>query len=141
MTHIITRLCTRDGSCSEVCPVECIVPGNPQDKYPWYFIDPDTCIDCGACIPECPTEAIFVEDEVPDAFEASGGEWVSMPAGTPGYDKEYTVTNIHGVEVKFSNAKQLEAGEELDLTEDIQPNYDFFTEGPGYWDGWEDHAK
>ena len=66
MTHIITGLCLRDSGCIEVCPVECIVPGMPQDKWPLYYIDPDTCIDCGACIPECPYEAIFTEDEVVD---------------------------------------------------------------------------
>ena len=141
MTHIITRLCMRDSGCAEVCPVECIVPGNPQEKYPWYYIDPDTCIDCGACIPECPYEAIFVEDEVPDAYAANGGEWACMPAGTPGYDQEYSGTNHHGVAVNIASAKQLEAGDELDLTDDIQANYDFFEDGPGYWDGWEDHAK
>lgn len=141
MTHIITRLCLRDGGCVDVCPVECIVPGNPQDKYPWYYIDPDICIDCGACIPECPFEAIFTEDEVPDAYEATGGEHVSMPAGTSGCDAEYTGTNHYGVEVKLVATKELEAGEVVDLTPDIQPNYDFFTDGPGYWDGWEDHAK
>ena len=64
MTHIITSLCLRDGACVEVCPVECIVPGQPENEWPWYFIDPDTCIDCGACIPECPYEAIFIEEEV-----------------------------------------------------------------------------
>ncbi len=141
MTHIITRLCLRDSGCAEVCPVECIVPGTPQEQFPWYYIDPDTCIDCGACIPECPYEAIFVEDEVPDVYVATGGEWAAMPAGTPGYDTEYTGTNHHGVEVTIPSAKQLEAGEELDLTEDIQPNFDFFEDGDGYWDGWEDHAK
>lgn len=141
MTHIITRLCLRDGGCVDVCPVDCIVPGDPQDKYPWYYIDPDTCIDCGACIPECPYDAIFTEDEVPDAYEASGGEYASMPGGAAGYDKEYSGANHNGVDVKVAGAKELEAGETLDLTPDIQPNYDFFTDGPGYWDGWEDHAK
>lgn len=141
MTSIITRLCMRDSGCAEVCPVECIVPGDPQDKYPWYYIDPDTCIDCGACHPECPYEAIFDEDDVPDAYIATGGEWACMPVGTAGYDTPYTGTNHHGVEVNISSARQLEAGEELDLTEDIQANYDFFEDGPGYWDGWEDHAK
>jgi ferredoxin len=75
MTHIITSLCLRDGGCVTVCPVECIVPGKPQEEWPWYYIDPDTCIDCGACVPECPYSAIFPEDEVPSAYKASGGEY------------------------------------------------------------------
>ena len=141
MTHIVTRLCLRDSGCQEVCPVECIVPGTPVDKYPWYYIDPDTCIDCGACIPECPYEAIFAEDEVPDAFEATEGLFLAMPAGTPGYDTEYTGENHHGVEVKIASAKKCSAGETFDLTEDIKPNYEFFEDGPGYWDGWEDFGK
>jgi len=117
------------------------VPGKPVEEWPNYYIDAETCIDCGACAPECPYEAIFVEDEVPDAYAANGGEWACMPAGTPGYDQEYSGTNHHGVGVTIASAKQLEAGEELELTDDIQPNYDFFEDGPGYWDGWEDHAK
>lgn len=141
MTYIITSLCLRDGGCVEVCPVECIVPGMPEDKWPWYYIDPETCIDCGACIPECPYEAIFTEDETPDAYDASGGEFAAMPAGTAGFDKSWTGTNHHGVEITIKTTRELEAGEVLDLTEDIQPNYDFFEGGPGYWDGWEDHGK
>jgi ferredoxin len=141
MTYIITSLCLRDGGCVDVCPVECIVPGKPQDKYPWYYIDPDTCIDCGACIPECPYEAIFVEDEVPDAFEATGGEYQAMPAGTAGFDTVFEADNHHGQAVKIESTRQLEAGEVLDLTQDIQPNYDFFSDGPGYWDGWMDYVK
>ena len=65
MTHIITNICLRDGGCAEVCPVECIVPGKPEEEWPLYYIDPDTCIDCGACVPECPWEAIFPEEDVP----------------------------------------------------------------------------
>ena len=61
MTHIITSLCLRDSGCVDVCPVECIVPGKPVAEWPWYYIDPDTCIDCGACVPECPVEAISME--------------------------------------------------------------------------------
>lgn len=141
MTHIITSLCLRDSGCVEVCPVECIVPGTPQDKWPWYYIDPDTCIDCGACIPECPYEAIFTEDEVPSAYEARGGEFISMPVGTAGYGESWSGENHHGVTVKLSSVKALSAGETVDLTEDIQPNYDYFKSGPGYWDGWQDHGK
>lgn len=68
MTHVITTLCIRDGACVEVCPVECIVPGIPEDEWPLYYIDPDTCIDCGACVPECPVEAIFPEEDLPDEY-------------------------------------------------------------------------
>ena len=128
MTHIITSLCLRDSGCVEVCPVECIVPGIPQEEWPWYYIDPDTCIDCGACIPECPFEAIFVEDEVPDAYAAVGGESISR-VGLSGH---YEGTNHHGESVVLDTVKELAAGEEVDLTEDIQANYDYFESGPGY---------
>lgn len=132
MTYIITSLCLRDSGCVEVCPVECIVPGKPVEEWPWYYIDPDTCIDCGACVPECPFEAIFVEDEVPDQYEAKGGEQVSKPKGTAGYDEVYDGTNHHGEAVHLEGVRTLEAGETVDLTPDIQPNYDYFQSGPGY---------
>ena len=71
MTHIITSLCVRDRGCIDVCPVECMIPGQPINEWPWIYIDPDTCIDCGACVPECPYEAIFPEEEVPVEDEAA----------------------------------------------------------------------
>jgi ferredoxin len=132
MTHIITSLCLRDAGCVDVCPVECIVPGKPVEEWPWYYIDPDTCIDCGACIPECPFEAIFTEDEVPAAYEAKGGEKISMPAGTPGFDEAYDGSDHHGESVHVDHTRTLKAGEVVDLTPDIQPNYDYFQKGPGY---------
>jgi ferredoxin len=141
MTHIITSLCLRDGGCVDVCPVECIVPGMPQDKYPWYYIDPATCIDCGACIPECPFEAIFTEDEVPEAYSAKGGEKQAQPVGTPGFSESYAGSNHHGHAVAMEGVRTLAAGETLNLKPDIQPNYDYFQNGPGYWDGWQQHAK
>lgn len=141
MTHIITSLCLRDSGCVEVCPVECIVPGMPQDQYPIYYIDPDTCIDCGACVPECPLEAIFAEEDMPEPFVAEGGEYIVNPVGTAGFDTEYTGENHHGVEVKLASTRILEAGEEVDFTDDIAANAEFFEDGPGYWEGWEDHAK
>jgi NAD-dependent dihydropyrimidine dehydrogenase PreA subunit len=132
MTYIITRLCLRDSGCVDVCPVECIVPGKPKDVWPWFYIDPETCIDCGACVPECPYEAIFPEDEVPDAFEALGGEVISMPASS-GLSESWSGENHHGTTVVLSHTRVLEAGEVLDLTEDTPPNYDFFEDdGPGY---------
>jgi ferredoxin len=132
MTHIITSLCLRDAGCVDVCPVECIVPGKPEAEWPWYYIDPDTCIDCGACIPECPFEAIFTEDEVPASYTAKGGEVVSMPAGTAGFEEEYQGSNHHGEPVHLMYTHKLSPGEVVDLTPDIQPNYDYFQKGPGY---------
>ena len=131
MTYIITSLCLRDSGCVEVCPVECIVPGKPKAEWPWFYIDPDTCIDCGACVPECPFEAIFPEDEVPDSYDARGGEVVSMPAGS-GLSGAWSGNNHHGDKVTLNNTRVLAAGEVVDLTADIKPNYDFFTKGQGY---------
>ena len=131
MTHIITRLCLRDTACVEVCPVECMVLGKPEEVWPLLYIDPDTCIDCGACVPECPYEAIFPEEEVPFDFTAPAGVWIGgtkeqLPDGVPFSGV------IDGHNVTLLNAKQLAGGEVLDLTEDIPANYAFFSEGPGY---------
>lgn len=128
MTHIITSLCLRDSGCVDVCPVECIVPGVPQEKYPWFYIDPDTCIDCGACVPECPYAAIFPEDEVPGAYKARGGEFINSVGLTGHYEGE----NHSGEAVVLDSVKQLEAGEIVDLTKDIKLNYSYFENGPGY---------
>jgi ferredoxin len=138
MTYIITSLCLRDGSCVEVCPVECIVPGKPKDENPWFYIDPDTCIDCNACVPQCPYEAIFPDYEVPAAYTAEGGERQSKPLGTAGFDEPFVAVNAAGTEVTIPATRELEAGEVIDLTEDIQPNFDFFTQGAGYWEGWQE---
>ena len=128
MTHIITSLCVRDRGCIEVCPVECMVPGFPKDEWPWIYIDPDTCIDCGACIPECPYAAIFPEDEVPSAYIAKGGEYISKKE----LKGHFEGTNHFGKPILLDTCQQLNAGETVDLTLDIKPNYTFFKEGPGY---------
>ena len=73
MTHIIGSPCigTKDTACVQVCPVDCIHPypdGDGQEKFDaaeQLYIDPDTCIDCGACVPECPVSAIWPEAELP----------------------------------------------------------------------------
>ncbi|MFI5267869.1 MAG: ferredoxin family protein [Chloroflexota bacterium] len=51
-----------DTACQEVCPVDCIYY---QDEDRMLYINPDECIDCGACVPECPVNAIYEESEVP----------------------------------------------------------------------------
>jgi len=43
----------------------------PESEWPWYYIDPDTCIDCGACVPECPVEAILPLEDLPPEYEPS----------------------------------------------------------------------
>jgi ferredoxin len=128
MTHIITSLCVRDRGCIEVCPVECIIPGKAGSEWPMVYIDPETCIDCGACVPECPFAAIFPEDEVPSAYTAKGGEFINR-LGLSGH---YEGTNHFGTKVTIDTVKELAAGEVVDLREDIKPNYDFFKSGPGY---------
>jgi NAD-dependent dihydropyrimidine dehydrogenase PreA subunit len=132
MTHIITSLCVREGSCVTVCPVDCIVPGKPQTEWPWFYIDPSTCIDCGACIPECPFNAIFPEDDVPKSFIAQGTEVRSMPQGTPDYNETFDGFDYEGNSIHLDYTRRLTEGEEVDLTRDIKANYDFFVIGPGY---------
>lgn len=84
MTFVITEPCigTLDTSCVEVCPVDCIhgplsyeeineaQEAGEEEKLEGMqlYIDPAICIDCGACEPECPVEAIYEESEVPDEY-------------------------------------------------------------------------
>jgi len=69
MTYVITEPCIDviDKSCVEVCPVDCIHFEEGTDRK--LYIDPDECIDCGACEPVCPVTAIFAEDDVPDQWK------------------------------------------------------------------------
>jgi NAD-dependent dihydropyrimidine dehydrogenase PreA subunit len=62
VTYIIAEPCVDllDKACIEECPVDCIYEGNRM-----LYIHPDECVDCGACEPVCPVEAIFYEDDVP----------------------------------------------------------------------------
>jgi NAD-dependent dihydropyrimidine dehydrogenase PreA subunit len=66
MTYVIAEPCIdiKDRSCIDVCPVDCI-----HETERMLVIDPEECIDCGACEPECPVEAIFPEDALPDKWE------------------------------------------------------------------------
>jgi ferredoxin len=87
MTYVISEPCidVKDKSCIEECPVDCIYEGDRM-----LYIHPDECVDCGACEPVCPVEAIFYEDDVPAqwkdftttnaAFFTEGDD----PLGSPG---------------------------------------------------------
>ena len=67
MPYVIAEPCigVKDKSCVAVCPVDCIHESGDQ-----LYIDPNECIDCGLCEPECPVDAIFMEDEVPDQWKS-----------------------------------------------------------------------
>ena len=66
MPHVVTQPCIgcKNTVCVSVCPVNCF----HEDK-DMLVIDPDECIDCGACVPECPTKAIFPLAKVPPAWK------------------------------------------------------------------------
>ncbi len=65
MPHIIAEPCigTTDHAGVDVCPVECIYEADDQ-----FYIHPEECIDCGACVPACPVQAIFPEEDVPEQW-------------------------------------------------------------------------
>ena len=70
MTYVINEPCigTKDTSCVDVCPVDCIhpTPDEPDyDRVEMLYIDPDECIDCDACVEACPVDAIFAQDQLP----------------------------------------------------------------------------
>ncbi len=73
MAHVVTGNCEkcRFTDCVTVCPVDCF---HGDDKM--LYIDPEECIDCGVCIEECPVEAIYTEDEVPDDQQ----KWIAINA-------------------------------------------------------------
>lgn len=76
MAYVITSKCvgTKDLSCAQVCPVDCI---HPMDSEPGFehaqqlFIDPDSCIDCDACFEACPVNAIYPQAQVPAEYAES----------------------------------------------------------------------
>lgn len=66
MTMVVTQPCIgcKDKACLTVCPTDCF-----HEDEQMVYINPDNCVDCEACIPECPTEAIFGEDDVPEQWK------------------------------------------------------------------------
>jgi len=74
MPFIIAEPCigTKDTACVAVCPVDCIHPKKEDPAFAaadQLYIDPDTCIDCGLCVDECPVKAIFAEDDLPPEWK------------------------------------------------------------------------
>ena len=85
MTYIIAEPCigVKDTACVDVCPVDCIHPTKNEaeefEKENKLYIDPEECIDCGACEPVCPVEAIFEEAATP---ESGNSLFRSTPTGS-----------------------------------------------------------
>lgn len=69
MSYVITEKCLGEqyAACVAVCPVDCIHPGDYKGE-PFMIIDPDDCINCGACLPECPIDAIVDNEEADPAY-------------------------------------------------------------------------
>lgn len=67
MTYVISWPCVdvKDRACIDECPVDCIYEGERM-----LYIHPDECVDCGACEPVCPVEAIYYEDDLPDQYRS-----------------------------------------------------------------------
>jgi NAD-dependent dihydropyrimidine dehydrogenase PreA subunit len=68
MAYVITDTCTKDELCVQACPVDCIHPKQDESGFveaPQLYVNPADCIDCGACIPVCPTNSIYTLEELP----------------------------------------------------------------------------
>jgi NAD-dependent dihydropyrimidine dehydrogenase PreA subunit len=74
MTFVIALPCVdlKDKACIDACPINCIYEGDRM-----LYIQPEECIDCGACEPVCPVEAIYYEDDLPDEY----GAYTAVNAG------------------------------------------------------------
>lgn len=91
MTYVIAEPCIDvvDRACVDECPVDCIYEGARS-----LYIQPDECIDCGACEPVCPVQAIFYQDDIPaewSGFTADNAAFfdttlpgAAEPVGSPG---------------------------------------------------------
>lgn len=79
MVHVITQSCCNDASCAAVCPANCIHPTPDEPGFAtaeMLYIDPGACIDCGACIDECPVDAISPDTEL----DAKGERYLAINA-------------------------------------------------------------
>jgi ferredoxin len=68
VAFVITDNCIKDELCAQACPVDCIHPRSEEGDFEaatQMYVDPGECIDCGACLPVCTSDAIFALDDVP----------------------------------------------------------------------------
>jgi ferredoxin len=69
MAYVIVDSCIKDALCVDACPTDCIHPKKDEEKFETVtqmYIDPNECIDCGACVSACTSNSIFAADELPD---------------------------------------------------------------------------
>jgi len=83
VTYVIAQPCVdvKDKACIDECPVDCIYEGRRS-----LYINPDECVDCGACEPVCPVEAIYYEDDLPGDWQdyLRANAQFFTPIGSPG---------------------------------------------------------
>lgn len=113
MAYVVTERCVncRYTDCAVVCPVECFWEIQSPAML---VIDPNTCIDCGLCIPECPVHAIYTEDEVPEPYK----EWIRKNAelfktGTNITEKKEALPGA----ITLEEIQQREKAKGLDISE------------------------
>lgn len=80
MAYVVTAPCfgCKYTDCVVVCPADCFHEGDQM-----LYIDPEECVDCNACVPECPVEAIFLDDDVPEQWRSFIQLNAEMSAKTP----------------------------------------------------------
>lgn len=102
MTFVVTDACIqcKYTDCVQVCPVDCFLEG-PN----FLVIDPNGCIDCGVCVPECPVEAIYADDDLPadqhpflalNAEIAASGKWPVITAQKPPLNEHEAFKHVKG---------------------------------------------
>ena len=113
MTHVVTEPCIKCKytECVAVCPVDCFHEGANM-----LVIDPEECIDCGACIDECPVSAIFPEEDLPE-------KWEHFLEHNERYTAEWPVIT--------ETKEPLETAEEF---EEVEDKFDMFDPNPGEGD-------
>jgi ferredoxin len=92
-----------------VCPVDCIYTynGSDADSFPnQLYIDPEECINCGVCEPECPWEAIFEDEQVPEVFRDD----IALNARCVDAKEEFSVPEVE--EKEKPSPEQIEANKE-----------------------------
>ena len=86
MAYVIAEPCIsiKDTACVDACPCDCIHPRKDEVEYsaaPQLYINPEQCIDCGACMPVCPVAAIFPMEDLPNnwkRFAETNATWYAL---------------------------------------------------------------